>query len=151
MTTDPNRIPPYPSLIPWFALNFGVRRSLIAAIIHVESAGDPDAVSEAGAVGLMQVMPSDCKDELRKFFEDRPTSDALRSPYINIVAGLIVLTAALRRARGDVSLALALYYGGVDESLNMTADGKLYGDLVLRTALVYKEALFGPLFELEPV
>src|SRR3972149_7006070 len=113
MTTDPNGIPPYPSVIRWFqpdgrttpteaswlALNFRVPRSLIAAIIHVESAGDPDAVSEAGAVGLMQVMPSDCKDELRKFFEDRPTSDALRSPYINIVAGLIVLTAALRRAR----------------------------------------------------
>ena len=37
---------------------FDLRPDLIAAVIAVESAGDPKAVSSAGAMGLMQLMPA---------------------------------------------------------------------------------------------
>jgi len=44
-------------LIERHALRTGVPRAWIGAFIRAESAGDPAAVSPAGAVGLLQIMP----------------------------------------------------------------------------------------------
>ena len=52
------------SITPWvhyirrFASLYGVDTDLVCAIIFVESKGDPFAISEKGALGLMQIMPS---------------------------------------------------------------------------------------------
>ena len=52
------------SIIPWvhyirhYASLYSVETDLVCAIIFVESKGDPFAISEKGAVGLMQIMPS---------------------------------------------------------------------------------------------
>ncbi len=40
-----------------WAEHFGVPRELVRAVIEAESNWDPRAVSPAGAVGLMQLMP----------------------------------------------------------------------------------------------
>lgn len=68
--------------------------SLIAAIISVESQGDPKARSSQGAIGLMQVMPSDPVDregnplyfdcDGHSCFINRPTSAQLFDPAFNI-------------------------------------------------------------------
>jgi hypothetical protein len=44
------------------ARRFGLPAAWIRAVIHVESAGDPRAVSSAGAMGLMQIMPGTWAD-----------------------------------------------------------------------------------------
>ncbi|MBA2276569.1 MAG: transglycosylase SLT domain-containing protein [Chloroflexia bacterium] len=62
----------------------GVPASLIAGIIKVESQGDPDAVSPAGARGLMQVMP----DHLH---EQGVNSSRWHDPATNIQAGALLL------------------------------------------------------------
>ncbi|MET3836029.1 soluble lytic murein transglycosylase-like protein [Brevundimonas sp. UYEF29] len=49
---------PYEALIAEAANRFGVPETWIRAVIHAESAFDPDAVSSAGALGLMQLMPA---------------------------------------------------------------------------------------------
>jgi soluble lytic murein transglycosylase-like protein len=47
----------YSAMVRRIALRYSVEWKLVMAIIASESGGDPHAVSPAGAVGLMQLMP----------------------------------------------------------------------------------------------
>jgi soluble lytic murein transglycosylase-like protein len=76
---------------------------LLHAIIMVESAYNPQAVSSAGAQGLMQLMPATA---------DRfGVSDAY-NPTQNIRAGATYMKLLLNLFKGDLSLALAAYNAG---------------------------------------
>ena len=52
----------FDQIIGGAAQNYGVEPSLIRAVIQAESAGNPQAVSPAGAQGLMQLMPETAAD-----------------------------------------------------------------------------------------
>jgi len=86
---------------------FGIPAAWIAAVMRAESASDVRAVSSAGAMGLMQVMP-DTWAELR-------TRHGLgRDPYDprdNILAGTAYLREMWDRY-GDVAAMLAAYNAG---------------------------------------
>lgn len=77
--------------------------ALIRAVMRFESAFQPLAVSSAGALGLMQLMP-----ELAARFGVRDIFD----PRENIMAGARYLRELLDRHKGDVRLALASYNAG---------------------------------------
>lgn len=66
---------------------------LVAAVIWWESGGDPNVISSSGAVGLMQVMPSDglAGEHPCKCFSDRPLTNDLKEPSFNIGSGTGVL------------------------------------------------------------
>ena len=72
---------------------FAVPERCIRAVMQAESAGDPSAVSEAGAMGLMQIMPGTW-DELRTAhgFGNDPFD-----PRDNILAGAAYLRAMYNR------------------------------------------------------
>lgn len=92
------------------------RPQLVLAVIDVESAFDPFAVSYAGAVGLMQVMP---------FWPNQlglETRDLL-DVELNIRMGTSILAHYLERERGDYQRALARYNGSLGK--------RGYPDLVL--------------------
>ncbi len=55
---QPSRSNPYGAYIAEAAQRFGVPEAWIRAVMRVESAGDVRAISSAGAMGLMQVMPA---------------------------------------------------------------------------------------------
>jgi hypothetical protein len=59
----------------------------VRAVLHAESAGDPHAVSSAGAMGLMQLMPGTWKDVRRKLNLGTDPFD----PHDNIAAGATYL------------------------------------------------------------
>ena len=54
----PSRVDPYAAFIAEAAQRFGVPEHWIRAVMRVESAGDVRAISPAGAMGLMQIMPA---------------------------------------------------------------------------------------------
>jgi len=85
------------------SLTSGVDASLIRAIIHAESAYQPDAVSPKGAQGLMQLMPPTAK-----MLE---VSDPF-NPAQNIDGGARHLADLLKQFDGDVTLTAAAYNAG---------------------------------------
>jgi soluble lytic murein transglycosylase-like protein len=93
----------YESLIQNAASQHGVSPSLVRAIIQTESGGDPKAVSSAGAMGLMQLMPSDA--------HEAGISDPF-DPAQNIAAGTQQIAGYLQQYHGDLDLALAAYNAG---------------------------------------
>jgi hypothetical protein len=86
------------------ALEYGVDKSLVKAVIHAESGYDPNAVSSKGASGLMQLMPNTARS--------LKVSNSL-DPSENIRGGVRYLRFLLDTFRGDESLALAAYNAGL--------------------------------------
>lgn len=109
-----------------------IDRRIIAALMLLESGGDPAAVSCCGAVGLMQVMPSDCQEDLRKWFIHRPTTEQLLDPETNVDEGVKILWIGWRTFHDDpdqVRKSLVAYYQGVYRTQVRgadTGDGKVY-------------------------
>jgi soluble lytic murein transglycosylase-like protein len=82
-----------------------VDESLIRAIIHAESAYQPDAQSPKGAQGLMQLMPATQ--------QEMDVSDPF-NPELNIEGGTRYLSNLLLEFNGDIALAAAAYNAGTN-------------------------------------
>lgn len=85
------------------ASEFGVDEAVVRAIIHAESAFNPNALSRVGAQGLMQLMPATA----RRF----GVGNAFE-PSQNIRGGVRYLAWLLKRFKGDLTLAAAGYNAG---------------------------------------
>lgn len=90
-------------MISRFSRQHQLHPALIRAVIKAESDFDPLAVSRAGAVGLMQLMP---QTAVRMDVRD------LYDPEDNIGGGTKYLRQLLDRFRGNLPLALAAYNAG---------------------------------------
>jgi hypothetical protein len=93
----------FDDLIESTARQYGVHPQLVRAIIQVESAFDPGAVSPKGARGLMQLMPETAR---------RYGVHNLFDPVENIRAGVRHLAYLGRRYGEDIDRALAAYNAG---------------------------------------
>lgn len=93
----------YDEMITEASQRHGVSFPLLKAVIKVESNFNPRAVSRAGALGLMQIMP-----ENARAFRMRDPFD----PRENILTGTQYFRELLERFNGKLHLALAAYNAG---------------------------------------
>ena len=112
----PEKILPWCALIEKQAGRYAVDPLLIAAVMLVESGGQPQVISHSGAVGLMQVMPRDgiaatfqCING--PCFANRPTIEELKDPEFNVDYGVRML-AGLTDKHGNTRDALKAYGPG---------------------------------------
>ena len=98
-----------------YAAHYRVSPEFIAALIDVESRWNPRAVSDKGAMGLMQLMPATA----RRYGANHPFD-----VEDNIAAGTRYVTALMWEFHGDMRLVSAAYYAGdrwiAERKLNYT-------------------------------
>jgi soluble lytic murein transglycosylase len=143
-----------------------IERALVLALIRQESSFNPKALSPAGALGLMQLMPATARETASRagvpFVQDRLTSD----PAYNVTLGTVHLARLLQKYGGSYELAVAAYNGGegsVDRWLRTIGDprgGRVdmvdwvemigfretrnYVQRVMEGVAVYRDRLNGP-------
>ena len=93
----------FASIVARTARVHGVDEALVHAVIFAESSYDPDAISPAGASGLMQLMPATAAHYgVRDLFD----------PAQNVSGGVRLLRDLLAKFNGNVELAVAAYNAG---------------------------------------
>jgi soluble lytic murein transglycosylase len=103
----------------------GVDPYLVAAVINTESGFRDGVVSSAGAVGLMQVMPTTAMAVAARIgLNQRIDAAALSDPGINIRIGTAYLAELIARYDGSVELALAAYNAGITNADEWAAHWK---------------------------
>jgi len=85
---------------------------LIASIIRQESGFEPATVSNAGAVGIMQIMPQEAERIALLGALPPPTREELFDPRINIAVGAAEYAQKLALLNGNHILAIAAYNAG---------------------------------------
>ena len=93
----------YSSEIRAAASRFGVDEYIVRAIIHAESAYRPNAISHAGAQGLMQLIPATAS----RFGVSDPFD-----PAQNISGGVKYLAWLMKRYSSNLTLVAAAYNAG---------------------------------------
>jgi soluble lytic murein transglycosylase-like protein len=100
---DPSHSEAYDYIIQQASKEHAIDKNLVKAVIHAESAFNPHAVSNKGALGLMQLMP------------ERARMLGVRTPFepeANIRGGVRHLAFLVRKYNGNLKLALAAYNAG---------------------------------------
>lgn len=135
----------YDRIVRIHARNDGLDPAMLAAVIYAESRFDPDALSDAGAIGLMQLLPETAKGIAVRTGGHAFVVDDLYDPEINVRYGAWYLRNLLRKY-DDERLALAAYHAGqgnVDGWLERGVDiqfpeTRAYVDAVMRAEEVYR-------------
>jgi soluble lytic murein transglycosylase len=87
---------------------------LIASIIRQESGFEPTTVSNADAVGIMQIMPAEAAAIATRAGLPAPTREQLFDPKLNIAVGVAEFSQKLAAEHGNTTLAIAAYNAGED-------------------------------------
>ena len=128
----------YTDLINKAAKDYNLDKELICGVIHTESRFNPDAGSNVGAIGLMQMMPEtfdwlmEKRDETGKY-----TTDDLYDPAVNIDYGCYLLRYFLDYY-GNEQCAVAAYNAGFEVS-NWLDDPNCSSDGITLDVIPYPE------------
>lgn len=105
---------------------YGLRRAVLRALVRVESAFNPKAVSRVGARGVAQILPSNAKRC------KLPDSDHLWDPTYNVRCGAQILREEIDRL-GNLEDALTVYNCGKTKC----AEGRRYALKVIALSKTY--------------
>lgn len=118
------------------ATRHGVDPYLVAAVVRTESGWDPQAVSNRGAEGLMQLMPETAQDMVALGLVDGAAYSAsnLTDPATSIEFGCAYLSYLLRYFNGSTDRAIAAYNAGMGNVEDWAAQ-----NTVLHNAITFPE------------
>jgi soluble lytic murein transglycosylase len=134
----------------------GLDPYLVASLIRQESEFNPNAVSRANAVGLMQLLPKTGKAVAKEVKLKRYNASQLYTPAVNLQLGTRYFKGMVDRFGGSFEYALAAYNAGSDRVEDWLGQGKYrdpqefvesipftetreYVQAILRNASVYKQ------------
>ncbi len=103
---------PYRPIVQRWASEYGVDPDMVAAVLECESSGRARAVSESGALGLMQLMPKTAAGMAKELGLAEPAKRDLFDPELNIRLGSYYLAKLRKRFGGDRVLVIAAYHAG---------------------------------------
>lgn len=103
---------PYDAEVLSAAKLTGLPPQLIYSVMRQESLYRRDAVSSAGARGLLQMLPETARRTAAKWQRPRPSADDLFNPVINVHLGAANLRTLLNKFGGQTLVALAGYNAG---------------------------------------
>jgi len=157
---------PFRELIEMYADQFGFAPSLLYGLVRTESAFRSAVVSHAGAVGLMQLMPSTAKDMADRIrraggpdYTNTDGSVDSTDIVLNVHIGTFYYFNLMAYFNNEIILALMAYNGGQNRIRRLRAASRLpvdlftetvpiletrdYGKRVLGAARVYQELYYG--------
>ena len=105
---------------------YGLRRSILRALVRVESAYNPKAVSHVGARGVAQIMPANARRC------GLPDANKLWDPTYNLRCGAQILREELDQ-HGDLHKALTVYNCGKVKC----SEGQRYASKVISLSKLY--------------
>jgi len=131
----------------------------VASLIRQESEFNPNAVSRANAVGLMQLLPKTGKQVAKEVKLQRYNPSQLYTPAVNLQLGTRYFRGMVDKFGGSFEYALAAYNAGSDRVEEWLGQGKYrdpqefvesipftetreYVQAIMRNASVYKQ-LYG--------
>lgn len=104
---------PYRNLVQAECAQYQVDESLVLSVIFQESRFRQDALSSAGAVGLMQIMPQTATWIAQHMAVENFHLNQLKEPEANISMGTWYLSWLEKQFNGDRVLMLAAYNAGI--------------------------------------
>jgi soluble lytic murein transglycosylase len=137
----------------------GLPPHLVYAMIRAESGFDDTAVSRAGAVGLMQLMPGTGRDVARRLDLPDDFGEDLFSPEINLAFGIWYASFLFGKCSDDPFMMLAAYNAGLanarrwfrqpeDQTVPRVVDGITYKETrnyvkkIVESSHVYRNLYF---------
>ena len=102
----------YSEYVKYYAGVYNLEPELVFAVIREESRFDPDALSGAGATGLMQIQKTTADWALPRMHDAKLGDGDFKKPETNIAIGCWYLRHLLDRFNGNTVMALAAYNSG---------------------------------------
>ena len=128
----------YEAYVTKYAAEYDLQPSLIYAIIRTESRFDPNAVSAAGAKGLMQLMEVTYDWTQSQFSEEPEPPERIFDPEVNVRCGCKYLQYCFSKFE-NTQAAIAAYNAGVGRVSGWLADSRYSNDGVTLKAIPIEE------------
>ena len=103
----------YEEIVSRYSEKYNVPKDLLFAVIKVESNFDPQAMSSAGALGLMQMMPKTFEELTTKHLCENLPFESLTDPEVSIRYGTYYLAYLYRYFDYNWHNAIAAYNAGL--------------------------------------
>ncbi len=120
---------PYDSIVQAASRLSGLPPELVYGVMRQESLYRPDAVSSAGAMGLLQLLPATARSTAKRWKRPEPARADLLDPAVNAPLGAAHLKELQDRFGGQLPIALAGYNAGPNAALRWLPDAPLAADI----------------------